>query len=635
MCDGGRVRDCVGHMPAITIETEWELATVVTYLSDGSGRRVGVLPPPVDPPLRLLTLLLQAGAALPLVITRTQGVNEIIHPDDHPHVLVGPSLRLLQAKIQQVFRLGVKGTSRLAPLRGSQASLEAWQLWDMCAAARFGHRVATNRPTHEEGISASVPAVVSLVITHYEQPVRLMRILRSIDGQVLPKEVELEVVMVDEGSWSAEALEAVAALRDPKGDFFRNRGKVVELQGVEAGAARNEGWRNALGSYVVFMDTHNFAKPFLIGTLLRVAQRMGAGVVTSVGDYAPSQESELHDPTQETAPLGRFTPLGSALAAGGVASVFGGSASLFSRAALLQLGGWPVEPDYAAQEWEMLTRAGLLELKVEVVAEPLFWRAIPENVPQSVAATSQALRVRPFYQHLGTFGETASFSIAAHSRIQEMEERMVKMDADGVTSKLLMESMHRLHCGKTATQHKKLNVTNRVLNPSFSEWTKGVADGWFPHGRGYKIEEGRPLGKRKKVRPQDKSVRVVLDNGAEEAGATQHVYIGQHKAESLLLQGWSFVEEISAIGNKNDYALYADVFFVDGTRHWGFALPFDSSIVGWQQVHGVIFAATPVLRVELFCILRWRIGVVRFDDISISSLDDGICGVDAWTVESE
>ena len=46
-----------------------------------------------------------------------------------------------------------------------------------------------------------------------------------------------------------------------------------------------------------------------------------------------------------------------------------------------------------------------------------------------------------------------------------------------------------------------------------------------------------------------------------------------------------------------------------------------------DQVHGVIHAPSPILRLELFCMLRWRTGAARFDDVQISPLDDGLCQV--------
>jgi hypothetical protein len=94
-------------------------------------------------------------------------------------------------------------------------------------------------------------------------------------------------------------------------------------------------------------------------------------------------------------------------------------------------------------------------------------------------------------------------------------------------------------------------------------------------------------------------------------------------------QGWSIAEGVSSLGSKADYSLYADVFFVDGTHEWGVALAFDPAAEGWQQVHGVLHAPrAAILRVELYCMLRWRQGAARFDDIRLTALDDGVCAVE-------
>lgn len=50
------------------------------------------------------------------------------------------------------------------------------------------------------------------------------------------------------------------------------------------------------------------------------------------------------------------------------------------------------------------------------------------------------------------------------------------------------------------------------------------------------------------------------------------------------MQGWSMSESVTFLGSPTDYSLYADIFYVDGTHRWGFALPFDPKVAGWQQV---------------------------------------------------
>ena len=97
-------------------------------------------------------------------------------------------------------------------------------------------------------------------------------------------------------------------------------------------------------------------------------------------------------------------------------------------------------------------------------------------------------------------------------------------------------------------------------------------------------------------------------------------------------QGWSLSDKVSTMGRPADYSLYADVYFVDGTHQYGFVLPFDPQVVEWQQVHGVIHAPVAILRIELFCMLRWRQGAALFDDLSVATLDVGVCSVQSLAV---
>src|SRR5207253_8691679 len=78
-----------------------------------------------------------------------------------------------------------------------------------------------------------------------------------------------------------EALRLLAGLEGP----FRARGwRLLRQENRYLGAARNAAARRARGEYLLFMDDDNCAKPHELSTLVRVAARTGADVVTTFMD---------------------------------------------------------------------------------------------------------------------------------------------------------------------------------------------------------------------------------------------------------------------------------------------------------------------------------------------------------------
>ena len=88
---------------------------------------------------------------------------------------------------------------------------------------------------------------------------------------------------------------------------------------------------------------------------------------------------------------------------------------------------------------------------------------------------------------------------------------------------------------------------------------------------------------------------------------------------------------VVGVGEPSDYSLYMDVTFGDGSHRWAFTMPFsqDRAWDGkWQQSFGVLDFAKPIHHVSLVLMFRWRTGTVLFDNVAITDVADGICGID-------
>mmetsp|Transcript_8798 Transcript_8798/g.17800 ORF Transcript_8798/g.17800 Transcript_8798/m.17800 type:complete len:204 (+) Transcript_8798:2-613(+) len=174
---------------------------------------------------------------------------------------------------------------------------------------------------------------------------------------------------------------------------------------------------------------------------------------------------------------------------------------------------------------------------------------------------------------------------------------------------------------------------NVVKNPSFLEWnqletykrTGQLSKDWDRYESGYGfLREGRDGTDS----PQKSGACLVkLSNIGKVAGAMQEVILNQPEPKPLLLHGWSKAFNVSGTGQPADYSIYADTTFMDGSHAWAFTVPFDQSREGWQSAFGVLNYPKPIHSILVVLMFRWRTGAVAFDDITITNLQDGICGV--------
>ncbi|KAK3235069.1 hypothetical protein CYMTET_54711 [Cymbomonas tetramitiformis] len=622
-CDGKRDRDCIAQIPSVTVETQWEMSTLLSYLVDGRGR-LAVLPAPMDSPDTILQQIMEVKA--PFISSDVGMARELISAGQHDHVLFKPRPAMLSKLLNQVLGSGGAPIAEDAANRSIAVAPLQWKRWHDCFSKMYGQRISVN----QDGALKPAPqengpgVLVTCVLVHHDRQRHLASALASLRAQDYP---HLEVVLVDDGSSSAEALRYLEEI-SAEDSWFTQRGwRALRLHGMYVGAARNAGWRAAKGQYVLFMDDDNYAKPHEVSRMVEVAQRTGADVVTCANDFMPPG---VDAPALMAIPEGRYIPLGPALMPGVLRNVFGDANALFARSALDALsGGWPEETAYAVQDWELHTRAALRGLRLEVIPEALYWyRTTDNSMARSPATSANNLQfhLRPYVETLGPLGELATYTQQITLHAQALEQQVRRLREGTRSTELIVQSLYRQHCESRSrsTQRAGSRGHNFIQNARFDAVTaEGKLIGWIPHGnRGFSIIEGGRRG-------GGKALLLDLPSVAEVAGATQHVYIGQKDAAPLILQGWSRAVDggISGVGEDDDYSLYADLFFVDGTHQWGYTLPFRASSTEWQHVHGVIHPSKPLLRIELVCLLRWRRGRAVFDDIRITSLDDGVCDV--------
>lgn len=77
------------------------MATLASYLADGKGRRLAVVPALVEHNEHLFVRMLHSGG-LALVLTDVGMASELVHPDNVAHALVRPTVHRMASKFKQV-----------------------------------------------------------------------------------------------------------------------------------------------------------------------------------------------------------------------------------------------------------------------------------------------------------------------------------------------------------------------------------------------------------------------------------------------------------------------------------------------------------------------------------------------------
>ncbi len=106
----------------------------------------------------------------------------------------------------------------------------------------------------------------------------------------------------------------------------------------------------------------------------------------------------------------------------------------------------------------------------------------------------------------------------------------------------------------------------------------------------------------------------VCDNGDDarvQRGASQTVVLNQREPKPIVAVAWSKAQNVGP-GGRNDYSLYLDLIYMDGTPLWGQTAPFSAGSHDWERRQVVVVPAKPVKSVAFHLLLRRRKGKAWF-----------------------
>lgn len=150
-----------------------------------------------------------------------------------------------------------------------------------------------------------------------------------------------------------------------------------------------------------------------------------------------------------------------------------------------------------------------------------------------------------------------------------------------------------------------------LKNGGFEDGVDSKLADWISARGGYVVGVGRN-GSR------GLECQSAFDNG-KWFGASQTIVLNRTNPLPLLVSGWSKAQNVG--GSKdNDYSLYVDLEYMDGTPLWGQTANFRTGTHDWERSQVLIVPEKPVKSLTLHCLFRNHSGVACFDDLSLSEL---------------
>jgi glycosyltransferase involved in cell wall biosynthesis/GT2 family glycosyltransferase len=301
---------------------------------------------------------------LPFVAASSGGIPELIHAGDRDRCLFDPTPEALARKLRGVLSSEFWESAR--PSYDQREIGERWLAWfEQHAPKQQAAKPIVSKPLLR---SATEAADTTVVITHFERPQLVEQNLRALAMQ---SDKSFDVVLVDDGSQS----EAALAFLDRVGCGIAGLPlKVVRQSNKYLGAARNEGIRNATGSFVIFLDDDNIPFPNMVEVFRRAAHATDADIVTCQMQFFrnPTGGPDL----EELLTGERWAFPGGPVPLAVIQNCFGDATAIYKRDLFERLGYFHELPGVTFEDWQLHLRACLEGFSLISLPLPLFWYRI-------------------------------------------------------------------------------------------------------------------------------------------------------------------------------------------------------------------------------------------------------------------
>jgi hypothetical protein len=136
---------------------------------------------------------------------------------------------------------------------------------------------------------------------------------------------------------------------------------------------------------------------------------------------------------------------------------------------------------------------------------------------------------------------------------------------------------------------------------------------WTAYEAGYGID-------RNVHRTGDQSVRCDSLNTHTRLGAQTQLTLNQKRPVPILVAGWSKADSVGGVKDE-DYSIYIDLEYMDGTPLWGQIAAFNVGTHDWERRQVLVLPAKPIKSMTIYALFRNHSGTAWFDDFSARALD--------------
>lgn len=351
------------------------------YLSSRPNVAVFVPSPYENSPYTVLELLALRKATY---ASSGGGGGELMAQDDHRTNLFRPTPGSIASVIHELLTFGAHVPNLAESLDETE---EAWvSFHDVLVGGRRtrGEQIV---PSASEEASTGPRPKVTLGITHYERPIKL---LDAILSSVSQSYENLEIVVLDDGSPTKETQDKLDKLETV---VRRVGGRLIRAENGYLGAARNRIAAESDADYLCFLDDDDYLASEAIEKLVTAAESTGAALTTCLNVFMPERDRALMISDSESfqRPVS-FVPTGGPLSLAPLANVFGAATTLIRRESFVEIEGYTELRGVGHEDYELFVRALQAGHSLDVVPLPLYLYEVDR--PSMISSTSSFMNFK-------------------------------------------------------------------------------------------------------------------------------------------------------------------------------------------------------------------------------------------------
>lgn len=388
----------------ITFKSDLNALEAVEYLREPG--RLAIIPALLEnSPIAVYECL---AAKIPFIAADTGGTRELIDKSTSDSILFNPNHIALACKLKlYTERLPVPGMKHQR-VRGS---LKVWEHW---------HGQEHSIPVKKNNPDSSYP-LISICVTHFERPDLLSQALKSIDRQTYRN---TEVIIVDDGSQSADVLDALGLIED---SYTDRQWRFIYQENRYVGAARNTAASYANGDYLLFFDDDNVMMPEMVEKLV------GAAIFADIDCLTCSSirfngENEPNTLDSKIGTQIRF--MGPARAWATKVNIVGDATCLIKTEIFHSHGGYTERYRTGKDDIEFYNKLILTREKISYYPDPLYFYRMSENSMKArnhLQEEGDFRQISPYLQDLDV-EEKSLLLLREKTKGQNIQKQKVKVD---------------------------------------------------------------------------------------------------------------------------------------------------------------------------------------------------------------